>query len=80
MGEFSEEFINGTILNSIDKTLNGDVDSLSSAFLWHKTPQGHTHWMSIKYGMEKLDDESRSYLARLRDAVLSSNNINWGGK
>lgn len=65
------EPIHGAFVTAIDDILAGDIGALPGAFIWGKSPQGHDYWDAICTGKAPLDDASRSYLIRLRDAVLA---------
>ena len=45
--------------------LDGRVSVLESAFIWHATPQGITHWAERQSGRVPLDDADRRYLRSL---------------
>lgn len=70
MEEFSEELIYDCDTELIDEFLRCG-EGLEDAFKFEDTKQGLDHWVRICMGDKPLDDESRSYLIRLRDAVLA---------
>lgn len=71
MSEFSEELLDDTGAQEIDDVLSGHIPAILRAFDWANTKQGVGHWNRIYSGHKTLDEESRSYLIKLRDAVLS---------
>jgi hypothetical protein len=44
------------------EVLEGDCCSLSTAFIWSETPQGHSHWDSIDEGTTELTPADVQYL------------------
>lgn len=71
MEEFSYSLRSSVIVSSLEKCINGKTGFLCDAFTWNLTSQGFEHWRDIQMQEKPLDDESRSYLIRLRDAVLA---------
>lgn len=61
----------------LDMAIAGDLDALSSAFVWDRTPQGHDYWEDQAKGYTMLDvdaltDIKRQCCAATRDQELTS--------
>ncbi len=70
MNEFSRTLLLNAQPHRIQQVLDGNLQALSCAFPWGSTPHGGEYWAEAEeFGV--LTDESRSYLIRLRDAVLA---------
>ena len=56
---------------AIRDVLDGNVESLYSAFLWEYTPQGHNYWKDRAVGKVLLSDSDKDTLKQwLEDGTL----------
>lgn len=53
--------------DALEKAIRGDTDALAAAFVFSKSPQGHTYWAEFAYEGKPLTDEAIDILRSMRN-------------